>query len=206
MNNSSTRKNPYSSLGFGTGAKAMGSVRGQASAATRQQLTTLRAEAARQVIDFWRGNAATAAPLPPRPLPAADVPAAPRQLAPKRAQLQVLLNADSQAQGSHSMTQHVTTVVNMALARFGERVTRVGVHLSDADGQARSHPGQIQCLLQASLVGMEPVVVKHLADDAHQAIHGAVAKLKRAVGAALAMHDPRRSAAMKAAPEAEAAV
>jgi hypothetical protein len=44
------------------------------------------------------------------------------------------------------------------------------------------------------------------ADDAHQVVHGAVPKLKPAVGAAIAMHDPRRRATMKAVPEADAAI
>lgn len=43
---------------------------------------------------------------------------------------------------------------------------------------------------------MNPVVVKDRAGNAHEAIHVAVAKLKRAVGIALVKHDPRRHAGL----------
>jgi len=39
------------------------------------------------------------------------------------------------------------------------------------------------------------VVVKEQAGNAHQAIEGALRKLKRAVGATLAKHDPRQQRA-----------
>ena len=49
---------------------------------------------------------------------------------------------------------------------------------------------------------MQPVVVKDHAANAHQAIHGAMDKLKRAVGTALDKHAPRRDATL-AVPEAD---
>ena len=45
--------------------------------------------------------------------------------------------------------------------------------------------------LEARLVGRDPVVVKHRAGNAHQAISGATGKLKRAVATVLEKHDPR---------------
>jgi hypothetical protein len=50
-------------------------------------------------------------------------------------------------------------------------------------------------------VGLESVVVKDQAGNAHQAIRGAASKLKRAVATALEKHDPRRSAALPGEPE-----
>lgn len=97
--------------------------------------------------------------------------------------MQIAVHSSLHSDGSHPMTEHLQTVVRPALARFGERVLRVDAHLSGND--------DIQCTLEARLVGLDPVVVKDQSDNAHQAIAGAVNKLKRAVGTALAKQDPR---------------
>lgn len=105
--------------------------------------------------------------------------------------MQVLLNSDPNTDGGHLMVDHLTTVVKGAMGRFGERVTRVEAHLSDDNGQAKTGDHDIQCTLEARLVGLDAIVVKDHAGNAHQAIEGAVRKLKRAVGAEIAKHDPR---------------
>lgn len=106
--------------------------------------------------------------------------------------MNVFLNTDPHIDGGHPMTRHVETVVTEALSRFGERVTRVDAHLVDLGGSAKGGGDTIRCTLQASLVGLEPIVAKDDADNAHQAIQGAVGKLKRAVESALGKHEPRR--------------
>jgi len=105
--------------------------------------------------------------------------------------MQVLLHADPNTDGSELMAEHLKTVVLAAMQRFGERVTRVEAHLSDVHSQARSSSDDIHCSLDAHLVGQDAVVVTDQAGNAHQAIEGAVRKLKRAVGSALGKHDPR---------------
>jgi hypothetical protein len=106
--------------------------------------------------------------------------------------MQVILQVDKNVEGGHMMAAHVQTVVTEALGRFGERVLRVEAHVSDTDGRARLGVDSIQCLLEARLVDLAPVVVTQNGPNAHQAIEGAVRKLKRAVGAAIGKHDPRR--------------
>ena len=105
--------------------------------------------------------------------------------------MQVLLNADHHTDGRHEMAEHLTMVVKEALGRFGEQITRVEAHLADENSHVKAGPDEIQCTLEARLVGREPVVVKDRASNAHQAIHGAVGKLKRAVASVLEKHDPR---------------
>jgi ribosome-associated translation inhibitor RaiA len=105
--------------------------------------------------------------------------------------MQVLLHADPHTDGSHLMAEHLSTVVKAAMGRFGERIMKVEAHLSDVNGQAKSSADEIHCTLEARLVGLDAVVVKDQAGNAHQAIEGALRKLKRAVGAEIAKHDPR---------------
>ena len=108
--------------------------------------------------------------------------------------MQVFLHTDPHVDGSHQMADHLTTVVKEALHRFGDHITRVEAHLADANSHVKTTPDEIQCTLEARLVGRDPIVVKDKAATAHQAIAGAVGKLKRAVATAIEKHDPRRHA------------
>lgn len=106
--------------------------------------------------------------------------------------MQVLLQADKSIEGGQPMADHLESVTKDAMGRFGERVLRVDAHLSDADGRARLGVDSIHCMLEARLNDLPPVVVSEHGPNAHQAIDGAMRKLKRAVGAAIGKHDPRR--------------
>jgi hypothetical protein len=108
--------------------------------------------------------------------------------------MQVFLNTDPHVDGRHQMAEHLETVVNDALGRFGAQITRVDAHLMDVNGHAKTHPDEIHCTLEARLVGRAPVIVKDQAGSAHQALHGAVGKLKRAIATATEKDDPRRRA------------
>ena len=119
--------------------------------------------------------------------------------------MQVLLHTDPNTDGRSEMADHLASAVKDALGRFGDQVTRVEAHLSDANSHSKTGPGQIHCTLEAKLVGVAPVVVKDHADSAHQAIHAAIGKLVRGLTTALAKHEPRRGTATPAAPEPETA-
>lgn len=112
--------------------------------------------------------------------------------------MQILLHGDTNSDGSRAMAEHVEDVVNGALGRFGARVTRVEVHLSDADGPVSARAGSIHCAMQAHVTGHETLFVTERGDNAHRAIEAGVRKLKRAVGASIAKQDPRHHSAKAA--------
>jgi ribosome-associated translation inhibitor RaiA len=118
--------------------------------------------------------------------------------------MQVLLQADPNTDGRHKMQEHLAAVVKDALGRFGERITRVEAHLSDAHSALKPSPDDIHCTLEAHVVGIGPIVVKDHAGNAHQAIDGAVRKLKRAVASEIEKHDPRSQRARSGAFSADA--
>jgi ribosome-associated translation inhibitor RaiA len=88
--------------------------------------------------------------------------------------------------------------VTETLGHYGGRITRVEADLSDANSPAKANTHEIHCTLEARTVGLDPVVVTERAGTAHQAIHGAVRKLERAIGSALGKHDPRHKARLAA--------
>lgn len=106
--------------------------------------------------------------------------------------MQVLLNTDTHVDGRQGMAEYLEATVKEALDRFGDHLTRVEAHVIDAVSHAKTHPVDIQCTLEARLNGLEPVIVKDHAASAHQAIQGAVGKLKRAVATALEKQGSRR--------------
>ncbi len=110
--------------------------------------------------------------------------------------MQVILNTDPHTDGRHQMAEHLETVVTESLGHLRDHVTRVEAHLADLNSHAKTTPDDIQCTLEARLAGFEPVVVKDHAATAHQAIHGAAGKLKRAVGTVVAKHESHRHTAV----------
>lgn len=63
MANPWTKKNPLMSMWLSAANKAVGSARGQATAAAKRQAATASTQSMRQIMDFWSGKpAAQAAP------------------------------------------------------------------------------------------------------------------------------------------------
>ena len=58
MRNPMRAKNPFMSAWLSSANKVMGSVRGQATAAAKRQVTSIQADATRQVLDLWLGKPA----------------------------------------------------------------------------------------------------------------------------------------------------
>jgi hypothetical protein len=103
--------------------------------------------------------------------------------------MQVLLNSETQIENHRGMTDELRRIVDEVLGRYGERIVRIDAHLSDANSAAKADTDDIHCTLEASLAGLAPVVVKDRAATAHQAMHGAVGKLDRALAHAFGKHD-----------------
>lgn len=103
--------------------------------------------------------------------------------------MQININTDKTIERHQGLDDHVESVVQAAVARFGEHITRVEVHLSD-DNSQKSVDGGNRCLLEARITGYQPIAVSEHAATLHQAISGAADKLKRAVDSALGrLHD-----------------
>ena len=106
--------------------------------------------------------------------------------------MQILLNAAPHLDERHLLADHVKALMTDTLDRFGGQITRVEAHLTDANSPAKAGPDEVQCLLEARVVGLAPVVVREQAGTVHLALLGAAGKLQRAVSHALARQDPQR--------------
>ncbi len=90
--------------------------------------------------------------------------------------MKIQINTDNTVEGHDELTRETEAIVDRGLARFGDRITRVEVHLSDVDGLKHGIDGK-RCLLEARLAGLQPLAVSHQADTLHSAITGATKKL-----------------------------
>ena len=78
------------------------------------------------------------------------------------------------------MAAHVSNVVESALSRISDHITRVEVHLSDETSD-RSGQNDKRCMMEARLEGRQPIAVTHHASTLDEAADGAAGKLTRLI-------------------------
>ena len=100
------------------------------------------------------------------------------------------VRTDGNIKGSEQSSDEVKAVVHAALDRYGDRIRRVDVHLSDAVGHKAGHDDKC-CMIEARRDGREPIVVTHRESTMEQAIHGAIHNVKKSVESALGKETTR---------------
>jgi ribosomal subunit interface protein len=107
--------------------------------------------------------------------------------------MHIQINTDHNIEGREELTTHVNDVVENALSRFSDRITRVEVHLSDQNGD-KSSQNDKRCMMEVRLEGRQPTAVTHQAASLDGAVDGAADKLKRSLESTLErLNDPRRT-------------
>jgi ribosomal subunit interface protein len=94
--------------------------------------------------------------------------------------MQVEVVTDNHIEGSEKLSGYVKTVLEDALARYGDRVTWVEAHLGDENSH-KSGGSDKWCALHAKVGGMPTVNVNAEAPSIDQAIDGAADKLVKAL-------------------------
>ncbi len=83
-------------------------------------------------------------------------------------------------ESSEALQAHVQSCVDGAVERFGERITRVEVHLRD-DKQKRGGPDDMRCTMEARPAGGDPLAVDARGGDIYAVVKDCAGKLERAV-------------------------
>jgi ribosome-associated translation inhibitor RaiA len=91
----------------------------------------------------------------------------------------IQVNTDSQISGSQQLTDQVVAVVEGTLGRFGDRITRIEVHITDESSSSKSSDNDKRCAIEARISGQRPISVSHRAASLEQAVDGAANKLER---------------------------
>jgi ribosome-associated translation inhibitor RaiA len=103
--------------------------------------------------------------------------------------MQVQVTTDNHIRGTENLANEVTSIVEDALDRFADQVTRVVVHFTDENGK-KSGSNDKRCAIEARLAGLQPIAVTETAEDLDLALTGAVDKLQHAIEHTLGrLHD-----------------
>jgi ribosome-associated translation inhibitor RaiA len=94
--------------------------------------------------------------------------------------MQIQINTDRHIEGQERLAEWASGVVEQALSRVSDGITRVEVHLSD-ENAGRSGQHDQQCVMEARLEGRQPIAVTHQAATMDQAVNGAAEKLTGAI-------------------------
>lgn len=107
--------------------------------------------------------------------------------------MHIQINTDGNIDGTEALAAHVEGVVEDALGRFVDRISRIGVHLSDRSGD-KSGGDDKRCMLEARLEGRQPTAVTHEAATLDDAVDGAARKSSSSVETALERQEDFRRA------------
>jgi ribosomal subunit interface protein len=93
--------------------------------------------------------------------------------------MQIQVNTDNHINGSEELRRQVEGVVEGALNRFSDRITRVEVHLTDESSSSKARGNGMRCVLEARPASHEPITVSHDGTTLEQALDGAADKLEK---------------------------
>jgi hypothetical protein len=99
--------------------------------------------------------------------------------------MQIQVRANHSVQTPASLEDWARRELGQALARFGDDLSSLEVHLEDTNA-GRSSADHKRCTLEARLNGLEPVAVHHAAERLDDALRGACDKLLRSLDRTLA--------------------
>jgi ribosome-associated translation inhibitor RaiA len=106
--------------------------------------------------------------------------------------MQIQINTDHNIEGHEVFSNHVSGIIETALNRVSDHITRVEVHLTDENGD-KGGANDKRCMLEARLEGRQPVAVTHQAATLEQAVDGAADKLVRLIESTLGRRHDRES-------------
>ena len=107
--------------------------------------------------------------------------------------MQIQINTDDNVEGREALEARVEAAVESALGRFGDRITRVEVHLSD-ENAGKSGSDDMRCLMEARPASRQPVAVTHQAATLEEAYQGAARKLRARLETAFGRVDDAKGA------------
>jgi len=97
--------------------------------------------------------------------------------------MHIEIRTDSHIHGG-DLGPYVERTVGSVLAPFVPRITRIDVHLNDANA-GKGGADDKRCMIEARIEGRKPQAVTHNAETVEQAIKGAAEKMKRALDNAI---------------------
>jgi hypothetical protein len=92
----------------------------------------------------------------------------------------IQINTDKTLNGDNRHQEYFSTQIKEALERFEGHITRIELHLKDANGK-KEGVNDKTCVLEARLKGKQPIAVTTEADSVEKAVSNALDKMKVAI-------------------------
>jgi ribosome-associated translation inhibitor RaiA len=108
----------------------------------------------------------------------------------------IQLNSAQGVSMSPALEEHINKQLQSVDRRFGERLTRIEVYLTDVNGPKGGL--NKQCKLEARPRGGDPVMAELLHEDAYDAVSGAVKRLESVLSNHFGKLDRRPSGGRRA--------
>ena len=102
--------------------------------------------------------------------------------------MQIQIGSGNNIKINNGNVTEISNVVEGALHRYRDQITRVEVHLSDENSNKKTGYDALRCMLEARLEGRQPIAVTHRASTINHAIDGAANKLARLIESTLGRH------------------
>jgi ribosome-associated translation inhibitor RaiA len=96
--------------------------------------------------------------------------------------MQILLNTDNHIQSNSRLAYHVESLVQNALDRFGKRIMRVVVTLTDRNSSKKSGSHDKRCVMEARVAGLQPISVTSAEESVDLALDTAINRLEKTLG------------------------
>ncbi|MCK5771059.1 HPF/RaiA family ribosome-associated protein [Algiphilus sp.] len=91
--------------------------------------------------------------------------------------MHVQINPAEGIEVSEALAQHIHDSLERVEKRFGDRITRVEIHLKDINGP-KGGPDK-HCLVEARPRGLDPAVAESTSEDAYDGVRQAAHKLEK---------------------------
>jgi ribosome-associated translation inhibitor RaiA len=95
-------------------------------------------------------------------------------------EMQIQINTDNNVDGREKLAAYIRGIVETAVGRFSQHITRVEVHLGDEHGDKQG-PDDKRCVMEVRVESRHPIAVRHHAATLNLAVDGAAGKLKRSI-------------------------
>ena len=112
----------------------------------------------------------------------------------------IKINTDHNIEGNEALAAYVKDETEQALSRFGEQITRVGIHLSDENSDKKGGKDTMRCVMEVRLEGRHPLAVTHQAETLEKSVTGAITKLTRLIESTIGRLNDQRGSRVEAAP------
>tara|TARA_R110000850_G_scaffold277058_1_gene421918 strand:- start:165364 stop:165678 length:315 start_codon:yes stop_codon:yes gene_type:complete len=98
--------------------------------------------------------------------------------------MQIQINTDNNINADKDMEAYYASLIEKALGRFEDHITRIEVHLSDENSEKFGTDDK-RCLIEARLNGKQPVAVTNSDETLEKSFRGSLDKIKKVLDTTL---------------------